>query len=478
MVLESMGAKAPSLDAFALKLANISAFDEQLDYVSSFKPADVSEAEWDVNVDTTLSRLGFYKTVADSYSPSDIFPGQSLVIASSGELVDGFGVDQQVAARIVKGPSNVWDPIRFLVQPVSLHGLNEKTNQQSASVLTRYIIEAVWRRKDAEQRATGVSALPLMSPRVQDASPRLDDDAEASLTTVCIVSPLNRLCPERRYILRHIGRSGTPAQLSAVPLTRIPLWMMHSERGDVSGAQKELAAMLRAPCYGLALGPDADDCNCVEDLAAAYCAAIFEMQPTGPYLLVGTSVAGCVIAHAMALHLERSGKQTGLILLDGCLSPPNIPLHDTTWYGLFYLLKEIGSLQSSMGEFVDFVQGAGSPAQQLKFITSFKPSDPSISVSTWETAVYATLDRAASLKRMGIEPRVTADTYHGPSSIIVPRDRLGKSLSAACTPYLEDTPLSLTIDQRHTECLLSRQGRRQVAERIAKALEYLLERVG
>ena len=88
--------------------------------------------------------------------------------------------------------------------------------------------------------------------------------------------------------------------------------------------------------------------------------------------------------------------------------------------------------------------------------------------------MYATLDRAASLNRMGIEPRATADMSHGPSCIIVPRDRLGKALSAACTPYLEDAPLSLTVDQRHTECLLTRQGRRQVAERIAKALEYLL----
>jgi hypothetical protein len=182
----------------------------------------------------------------------------------------------------------------------------------------------------------------------------------------------------------------------------------------------------------------------------------------------------------MARYLHNSGKQTGLILLDGCISPPNIPLHDTTWYGLFYLLKEIGSLQSSIGEFVDFVQGAGSPTQQLKFITSFKPSDPSVPVAAWETAVYATLDRAASLKRMGIQPHVGTDTYEGPTAIIVPKDRVGKSLLDASTPYVDDPkgPLSLTVDERHTECLMSRQGRQHVAEKLALALEYLLKRTG
>lgn len=34
-------------------------------------------------------------------------------------------------------------------------------------------------------------------------------------------------------------------------------------------------------------------------------------------------------------------------------------------YGMFYLLKEIGTLSSSIGEFVDFIQGAGSPANQV-----------------------------------------------------------------------------------------------------------------
>lgn len=481
LISESSGSHAPSLDSFVARLASISGFDEQLDFIASFRPGDEPESEWDIKVDLALSRLGYYKTVSESYRPKDIFAGQSLVFSSSPSLSRMNDIGHEEIARILAGPNSIWQPIRYLVQPVSLHLLDDKDQQTAPSVISRYILEAIWRREEAEQRATGVSALPLMSPRPHAPSPQgTFDDGYDAQSTVCIINPLNRLCPERRYILRHSGKSGTPAQLASTPLSRIPLWMIHSERGDISGAQKELAALLRVPCYGIGIGPDAEDCHSLDELAAAYCAAMVEMQPSGPYLLVGTSVIGCVIAHAMASHLEASGRQSGLIILDGCISPPSVPLHDTTWYGLFYLLREIGSLRTSIGEFVDFVQGAGSPTQQLKFITSFKPSDPSIPVEAWEAAVYATLDRAAALKRIGAEPSASAEIFAGPSAIIVPKDRLGKALSRASAPYLSDPKgsLSLTVEQRHTECLLSRVGRQEVAERITKALEYLLNETG
>ena len=472
MIADSIGAKAPSLDEFATKLASISGFDGQLDYVSSFRPVGLSDAEWDIQVDTALSRLGFYKTVSDAYVPSDIFPGQTLVVSSSED------------GKAILGPANVWEPIRFLVQPVSLHVLREteKTAVKSSS-LTRFVLDAVWRRRDAEQRATGVSALPLMSPRVADVSPASPsmggmEMSPAALSTLCVVSPLNRLCPERRYILRSLGKRGTPSGLTTAPLSRVPVWMIHTERGDVSGAQKELAAQIRAPCYGLALGPDAEECTSVEELASAYASAITEMQPTAPYLICGTSVVGCVIAHAIANHFMESGAPCGLILIDGCVSPPSVPLHDTTWYGMFYLLKEIGTLSSSIGEFVDFIQGAGSPANQLKFLTSFKPTDPQVSLTSWETAVYATLDRAASLKRIGVEPSSTSQTFSGPTALIVPRDRLGKALATASVSHCDGDVLNLLLDSRHSEALLSRESRRQVAQRISKALEFLLSRAG
>lgn len=135
-----------------------------------------------------------------------------------------------------------------------------------------------------------------------------------------------------RYILRAaVGKSGTPSQLLAPPLTRLPLWLVHNERGDISSSLKELAATLPLPVYGLAMGADADECGTLATLAAAYASAVKAVEPAGPYLLLGASVAGSALAHAMACSLEARGERVALLLLDGCVGRPAAPLHDATW---------------------------------------------------------------------------------------------------------------------------------------------------
>lgn len=189
----------------------------------------------------------------------------------------------------------------------------------------------------------------LMTPR-QPASPS-PFSPPVSSDTATVVLPLNRLCPERRYILRRggatpagiaaggtgflggaAGRSGTPRQLLTPPLARLPLWLVHGETGSITGALKELAASLQLPCYGLAMGGDAAQCNTLAELAAHYVAAIQAVQPQGPYLLAGCSISGARLAYVVAACLQAAGQRAGLVLLDGCLGKPaGLPLHDTTW---------------------------------------------------------------------------------------------------------------------------------------------------
>ena len=60
--------------------------------------------------------------------------------------------------------------------------------------------------------------------------------------------------------------------------------------------------------------------------------AVAAMQPGGPLLLMGCSIAGCAIASAMADALERMHRQPLLLLLDGCAAPPQeVTLHEPTW---------------------------------------------------------------------------------------------------------------------------------------------------
>lgn len=516
-VVAAEGADAPSIDAFVARLASINGFEAQLDYVASFKPKEEPSVSWDNRIDDALARYGYFKTITDSYAPSDVFPGQTLVFADP-LCASGNGLAQG-------GPGGVWNTIKFLVQPASIHALSSPTGTGTAlspsaqravasvaASLSQHLRASVRRRAQDEARAIGPSALSLMSPRTatdgesslatrpsQQHTPQTNVTnsnnnqftADSPASTVCLILPLNRLCPERRYILRRAGRvlGGTPRQLSSssTPITRLPLWMIHTERGDLSGAQKELATGLPMPCYGLGMGADADQCSSIYELAAAYCSAVLEMQPTGPYLLMGTSVIGAVIAHAMAVNLEASGRPVALIILDGCIGTPSVPLHDSTWYALFYLLREIGSLKGAMGEFVDFVRGAGSPSQQLKQISSFKPVELGVPPEAWDAAVYATLDRSAALKRLlrvgtsGDGALAPKEAFTGPSAMVVPRDRLGRAFVEASRPHLaagEDGVVVIPLEARHTEALLSPGARAAATAGVASAVATLLERLG
>ncbi len=211
----------------------------------------------------------------------------------------------------------------------------------------------------------------------------------------------------------------------------------------------------------------------------------------------GVSNVGCAIAHAMVCELEARGERAMLLLLDGCAGPARMPLHDATWYALFYLLREIGTLRGTIGEFLEFVRTADSPAQQLKLVNAYRPEG--LSAEQWDAAVYTTLDRATLLKRLAREAnaaaaaRTTAQagpsrstvvpaparTFHGPVSAVLPRDRLGLMFldaARACCPG-EDVDMVPLDDCRHTECLLTEGARAATAQRTTRAIVALLERI-
>lgn len=98
-----------------------------------------------------------------------------------------------------------------------------------------------------------------------------------------------------------------------------------------------------------------------------------------------------------------------------CASSTRLPCR----YALFYLLREIGTLEGPMGEFIDTVRTAGSPTQQLKLLNSYRPAELALtgaSEEQWDAAVYTTLDRATLLKRLMRASGSAASTAVGSSS--------------------------------------------------------------
>ena len=300
-----------------------------------------AQAAWDRRIDTLLSRLAYWQALAGSYTATDIYAGQTLLFAqhraqgSRGLLAAG-------------GPGGAWQSIALLVQPVVLHEQPEvipgSPGTPAATTAARHVqaalLAAMQQAMDEESASPEAAAAEqgssmLLTPR-QPTSPQPFSPA-VETDTASVVLPLNRLCPERRYILRRggaggSGRSGTPPQLLTPPLARVPLWLVHGETGGISSGLKEMAAALPLPCYGLAMGGDAANCGSLAELAAHYVAAVQAVQPQGPYLLVGCSISGAAVAHAAAARLQATGQRAALVLLDGCLGQPaGLPLHDTTW---------------------------------------------------------------------------------------------------------------------------------------------------
>ncbi len=86
---------------------------------------------------------------------------------------------------------------------------------------------------------------------------------------------------------------------------RLPVWLVHNETGTPDESQRQLAHQLSQPCYGLALPQDADQLHSVPDMASAYMNAAKAVQGMGPYLIVGCSVFGSLVATSLVSQLER-----------------------------------------------------------------------------------------------------------------------------------------------------------------------------
>jgi amino acid adenylation domain-containing protein len=103
-----------------------------------------------------------------------------------------------------------------------------------------------------------------------------------------------------------------------------PLFCIHPAAGISWGYSGLLPHVdSRHPVYGLQAraltAADAAPAS-VPDMADDYVARIREVQPAGPYALLGWSFGG-VVAHAIAVRLQREGEQVGLLALMDSYAP-------------------------------------------------------------------------------------------------------------------------------------------------------------
>ena len=86
---------------------------------------------------------------------------------------------------------------------------------------------------------------------------------------------------------------------------RLPIWLVHNETGFPDRSLRQLAEKLQQPSFGLAMPENCSELHCMDGLAKAHLKCVKRLQPVGPYVFVGCSVLGSLLAATMTTHLER-----------------------------------------------------------------------------------------------------------------------------------------------------------------------------
>lgn len=454
-----------TLSEFLLKLTTIESIDHQLDYLASLNPNKEMQKEWEVNVNEIISMVSFLKYITSNYKPKRLFHGESIFLhADKTKCLKDF---------IGGWAAGTLRSISTLVLPATLQVLPDVKKVDAVSIAREVElgIHAGLRRWVATQNAMRENLVNDRGFYAADAHP------EGGGTNQFVqVTALNDLCSShsRSYISAStILNPGEKTEDKEGPITCLPVWVVHDEKGDTGGTVRQMARNVRAPCYGLNMGPQATLLTSIDDLGEHYSEIILKMQRQGPYLVLGMSIIGSMIAFAAACRLERLGHKPMLILVDGPAIFPDIALHEPTWYSLFFTLREMGTMKLGIGDFIDHVSTATSPADQLRLVRTYKPGNH-ISDEKWDSVVYTALNRSTLMKKI-MSKFKPAYRFTGPVVTVLPEDRLGAAFLDA-TREACDGPISyMPTDFRHTECTTSKRNRRSTNSILQVAILEVLE---
>jgi len=177
----------------------------------------------------------------------------------------------------------------------------------------------------------------------------------------------------------------------------------------------------------------------IEDMAAYYLAALVELQPLGPYILIGYSFGG-LIALEMAQRLTEAGKPVALLaLLDSYPHPRCLPPGQRLWL----ITKKIERHFSDLGQKplgVAFSQVLGAVKQRLQIAEIHEPGEPAASsrLSFAQTTVRVKKSDFVAMKRY--EPRFY------PGKIRFVRPEFNSYLPTDPTPFWKALAAELEIE--------------------------------
>ncbi|MFI7500445.1 SDR family NAD(P)-dependent oxidoreductase [Streptomyces sp. NPDC049687] len=158
---------------------------------------------------------------------------------------------------------------------------------------------------------------------------RLGDDTRLSLTADAVLA--HRTVAAIAELIRPVvNRTGPSAVTTLRPArtgsARPPLFTFHPAGGPTS-VYLPLTGLLPAgqPVYGM---ERIDELSTMEEKAARYRALIQDIQPEGPYHLLGWSFGGC-LAYEVARQLTQEGQGIGFLGLIDTILPAALPQRES-----------------------------------------------------------------------------------------------------------------------------------------------------
>ena len=518
----SAGRRAVSKEAIVVRLSVVDSAKEQLRLLGMLCPRKDDRRSWAVQVEAIMLRFAIYRKLASGYVSEGNYSGQGAAL-----LQREWGRACYTCLER-GGPDKVWAPILPSLEPIALFvmpGRGLRIEGWSVWEINKFDSELRFivrlQDKSFRERAHKIIGALLAAEQIQarflpmgdvideieftdagsgavhrraghgfqanislDAQRELHDAYRTSTqkgqdevlpSLYCTVLAINRearaYIEERTRNVYHYARGATPASESSSATGSIrqerktPLFMFHTECGEITQGQRALATHAQRPVFALALGPDALlNASSLEALSLHYYKAIISTQPHEPYMLIGTgSLTSAALAHATAMHMQRAELRTGMIFADcavtfdatleaqlnsrGSLVPP-FYIPDAVAYGLYYFLTDIGTLHCTIADFAEQMHGTFTPWEQLLLLDGSRPPtiacEPNASAA-WDTALYAVVQRCAALKQLLVQDEIqrAAPSYdfreglfEGYTTLLMPRGIEGLLMESAIKDYV------------------------------------------
>jgi pristinamycin I synthase-3/4 len=225
----------------------------------------------------------------------------------------------------------------------------------------------------------------------------------------------------------------------------LPLFCAHPAGGlswGYAGLMRELD--LQRPIYGLqapGVGRDVPYAASIEAMAADYVTAIQQVQPHGPYHLLGWSFGG-IVAYAMACHLQQMGERVALLaILD---SYPSDDEQQSTEMTEQKLMEELVPM---LGLDQDALKG-----KRLDFVTVYEAAKKAGEIPADFDEKIARRNMEMLLHNSRLERKFRAGKYEGDILFFfADKKEAGHRLPSAWDPYIEGKTDVHSVHCKHYE---------------------------